>query len=176
MKYFNELPKIEYPDENGVLISTPDLMVRFTFLEKVTRNKQAVYEYLWKDGDTPDKVARAYYGNHDMAWLVMMSGQLFDWTEDLPIRSSVFTDYLETKYGKTIEELSAMVHHYEDADGFIVDEFSGGAPVSVFLYEDRLNEKKRTVKLVSKDLVPAIRKEFRQKLQAVRDAREEAGV
>lgn len=172
MKYFDELLKIQYPDGFGGFVEMPDLMVRYTFTDEVLSTKTAFYEYTWKDGDRPDRVAKLYYGSYDYAWLVLMSGQLFDWLGDLPIEEHFFVEYLENKYGMPIEQIHSTVHHYEDPDGWIVDQYQNGTPVSLYDYEDSLNDKKRNVKLISKIYLKEIRKEFRQKLQDLRNSRE----
>lgn len=169
MKYFQELPLIDYPLPSGELIKATDLNIRYTFTDDVLSQPFAFYEYQWGDSDTPDKVAKMYYGDYDLAWLVMMSGQLFDWIEDLPVPQRFFQPYLEKKYGVPLEDLYTQVHHFEDENGFIVDEFSNGNPVFVFDYEETQNESKRVVKLISKRYLKDIKKEFREKLLAIRE-------
>lgn len=52
-------------------------------------------------------------------------------------------------------------HHYIDSNGFIVDEWQpSAAPVSNYEYEDALNESKRKIKIISKNLINTVLKNF----------------
>lgn len=52
-------------------------------------------------------------------------------------------------------------HHYIDTNFFTVDEFTAGAvPVSNYEYEDTVNESKRRIKIISKDLIEVVLKNF----------------
>lgn len=52
-------------------------------------------------------------------------------------------------------------HHFIDENGFIVDQWhANAAPVSNYEYEDSVNESKRRIKIVSKNLINTILKNF----------------
>ena len=52
-------------------------------------------------------------------------------------------------------------HHYVDATGFVVDQWQpGAAPVSNYEYEDAINESKRKIKIISKNLINTVLKNF----------------
>ena len=168
MKYFDELPKSQYPLPDGTSILATDLMVRYTFVDQVLSTPSAFYPYVWGDTDTVQQLAESYYGSVDYAWLVLLSGQIFDWIGELPIGSQYFNEYLSKKYDIPVDDLFTTVHHREDSDGYWVDEFTAGTDVTIYDYEDKLNEAKRNIRLISKKYLPEIRKEFREKLDALR--------
>lgn len=187
MKYFENIPSIDYPyygkligDEESkiTLINTVDIMVRFRIREEIVKTPLAYYTYQWKDGDRPDKVAALYYDNADFAWLVMMSAAAFDWLYEFPMSNRQFQDYIESRYGSYTTALNT-VHHYEDGDGDIIDQYTYDniadpykKAVSVLSYEEDLNESKREVKLLSKEFLPSVVREYSNMLKTLKNSRD----
>ena len=174
MKYFKSLPKITY---NG--LETVDMSVRFKVVDAIMKNHNAYYNYYWQDSDRIDVIASKYYGNPDLAWLAMLSGEIFDWIYDLPLSSNDFYDYMARKYPEyDIDTLKATVYSYHDIVGTTIDKLTYDAldeldrsSTSVYQYEHDLNESKRHIKLISKSLVSDIVKEFDGRLQEIKNVR-----
>lgn len=187
MKYFENIPSIEYPyygkligDEESkiTLVNTVDIMVRFRIRDEIVRTPLAYYTYQWKDGDRPDKVAALYYDSPDFAWLVMMSASAFDWLYEFPMSNRQFQEYIDSRYGSYMAALNT-VHHYEDGDGDIIDQYTYDnisdplkKAVSVLSYEEDLNESKREVKLLSKEFLPQVVREYSNMLKVLKNSRE----
>ena len=184
MKYFENFPKIEYPYYGKMVINPSigktdtvavDLTIRFKFIDSILNNPHAYYKYYWKDGTRPDILARQYYGDADLAWLVMMSASVFDWTYDLPLEPSVLDEYMKTKYDSSdIYQLQSRVHHYETGLGYIIDSLTYATltdpnkrTISVYDYEVLANDAKRNIKLIAKSYVPQILEEFGDKLNEI---------
>lgn len=174
-RYFKHFPLINYPTDitnpDGSAVSIVDLTARFRISHTVLNNPHAYYYYAWKDGDRPDTVANDYYEDPNLAWLVMLSAEAFDSTYDFPMDTNTFNKYLISKYNTPIEELLNFTHHYEDKAGFTIDFKTyneiGGRIVSIYEYEDELNESRRVIKLISKEYVPQIVKELREGMRAI---------
>lgn len=174
MKYFKNFPKITY---NG--LESIDMSVRFKIVDVIMKNHNTYYNYYWQDSDRIDIIATKYYGNPDLAWLVMLSGEIFDWIYDLPLNSYDFYDYMKRKYPEyDIETLKTTVYSYQDSLGTNIDKLTYDAldeldrsMTSVYQFEHDLNESKRNIKLVSKSLVPDIIKEFDYRLQEIKNVR-----
>lgn len=175
MKYFKNFPKITYKGLESV-----DMSVRFKIVDSIMKNHNTYYNYYWQDSDRIDVIAAKYYGNPDLAWLVMLSGEIFDWIYDLPLSSSDFYDYMKRKYPdyKDIDDLKNSVHSYYDVSGTVIDKntYDGlneleRSATSIYQYEHDLNESKRNIKLVSKALVADILKEFDYRLQEIKNVR-----
>lgn len=174
MKYFQNYPKINYKG-----IETVDMTVRFKLVDSILKNHNSYYNYYWQDSDRIDVVAAKYYGDPNLSWLVMMSGEIYDWIYDLPLNNVDFHDYMKRKYDISIDEAKSTVHHYEDTiSGLEIDKRTFDnthelqrASVSVYQFEHDINEKRRHVKLVSKALVPDIIKEFDTRLQEIKNNR-----
>jgi hypothetical protein len=169
--YFKHFPKISYPMPNGEALDCSDVMIRYRLKSTKLLSPLAYYTYTWKDGDRPDSVAFNYYGSTDYAWLVMYSAELFDVRYDLPLNPVQFTDYLKSKYQVSdpysLYNLTEYLHHYEDGDGIILDQDSFESlvdskkrVVSIFEYEDELNESKRKIKLLSRLYLQDVLDEF----------------
>lgn len=176
MQYFKEFPKINY---HGV--DTIDMSVRFKIIDSLMKNHNSYYNYYWQDHDRLDVIAEKYYGDPNLSWLVMLSGEIFDWIYDLPLNSYDFYDYLGRKYPgyeSDIDSLKSIIHHYSDYSGSEVDrqtydslpEIERGT-TSIYQFEYDLNESKRNIKLISKSLVPEIIKEFEWRLQEIKNVR-----
>lgn len=188
MTYFKNVPKINYPYEGKLVnqdsivqtfVETSDLLVRFKIRDEILNSPTAFYEYEWNDSDRPDIVARLYYGDAELAWLVMLSAQVQDVHYDFPMRQDAFDDYLRTKYDvNEVGELDLIVHHYEDSEGYVVDydtyqqlNFSQRKEVSVYDYEFGLNEAKRKIRLISRIYASDIRKEYEESLKKLKELR-----
>lgn len=169
--YFQNFPKIEYETPFGK-VSCSDLMTRFKFLDSIQSDPFAVYDYNLRDGDRPDIIAHRYYKNADLAWIVMLSSDLFSVKDSFALSDDELYAYIEYAYGITLEESYSQVHHYEDTDGFSIDYdtliASGGSAISVYDYEFERNNDKRKLKLISNRYVKQITDELEAHLIAIK--------
>ena len=191
MNYFESFPKINYPylgklvidGTTTSMIETVDLTVRFKFIDAVLDDPLAYYSYYWKNGTRPDLLAESYYGDSRLAWLVMMSAQVFDWIYDLPLDDELFDEYLKTKYDVESSNILATTnHHFETGAGYIIDELtystyvdSNKRTVSIYEYESLANEKRRNIKLISVAYLPIILKEFDTMNRSIKSSRAASG-
>lgn len=121
MLYFNTLPKILTPDQNGNLILLTNILTRAKLLEELQNNPMLFYTYEIQDGDTPEIVADKYYNDPNRFWLVTYSNQILDPVWDWPLQQQQFLDYIDSKYktaaenaGKTpFEYTNTTIHNYE---------------------------------------------------------------
>ena len=162
--YFAQFPIIYYDyDINGVrqlrLVKDVTLNVR---IRKAILENIAVYdEYDIREGETPEIIAAKVYGSPLYHWVIMLCNNVYDYIEDWPLSYQQFLSYLADKY-VTTEETYAT-HHYEDPDtGLIVNsDFAGAVPISNYTYEERLNEGKRRIKLISPNVLSQVLNEFK---------------
>jgi hypothetical protein len=99
MRYFNTLPNLTQTDLNGNSITLKNLLVRTSLIPDLQKNPLLFYEYFLQDGDTPEIVAKKYYGDSYRYWMVLygnpsIQDPQFDW----PLDSNQFMDYLISKY------------------------------------------------------------------------------
>ena len=178
---------ITYPfktsDGSTINIDAVDMTVRYRVKAEVLNSPGSYYFYRWEDGDRPDIIAQRYYGDYNMAWLVMLSAEVFDWVYEFPMSSKIFDLYLLDKYKvDDIYQLMSVTHHYEDGKGYIVDSESyiksghkNKKMVSIYDYESDLNESRRVIKLISKSYADGIQRELRNKLYDIKNTRKEVG-
>ena len=86
MFYFNTLPKIITPDQNGIPILMTNLLARAKLIDELKDNTMLFYSYLIKDGDTPEIIADKYYGDPYKYWIVLYSNNLLDPLWDWPMQ------------------------------------------------------------------------------------------
>ena len=91
----------------------------------------------------------------------------------------MFGSYLKSKYKVAdVNELRFKTHHYEDISGTIIDnntytilnEFNK-ITVMIYDYEEKLNEQRRNIKLLSKTHVSAVLNEFTVRTQEIKNNR-----
>ena len=122
MLYFDTLPKILTPDQNGNYIALTNILTRATLVEELQNNPMLFYQYSIQDGDTPEIIAEKYYDDPYKYWIVLYSNQIMDPVWNWPLQYEQFLDYINNKYatdasnaGKTpIEYTQTTVHAYEE--------------------------------------------------------------
>lgn len=121
-----------------------------------------VYDYYdIVDGETPEIVAEKVYGNAQYHWIVMLANERYDYIGDWPLTYFALEQFIEDKYGSEADS----VHHYVDYNGFIVSsDIPGAASVSNRQYEEDVNESKRKIKIISRELISTIIKNFKDDL------------
>ena len=138
-----------------------DITRNIRFRRDVLANVMIYDEYDIVDGETPEIIAEKMYGNAEYHWIVMLANDRYDYRSDFPLQYNELQDYINSKYG----EQADSIRHYEDARGYVVDsDYPGAVSVSNRQYEERVNEDKRRIKIISPSLVRTILKNFRDEL------------
>ena len=170
MAYFNYFPKIVYDvrgDKNKLRIDRiTNVLVRAR--KKIEITNAALFEqYFIQDGDRADTLAYQFYKDSTLHWLIMYANYMTNPYYDWPLQYFDLQKFVAKKYTNI-----NGVHHYEDADGNVVQEpgtleapgvTAGNAtPITNFLYEERLNDEKRTIDIIRIEYVSQIVKEFKK--------------
>jgi len=176
MSYFTNFDTIYY-DIKGVkgkkqFTEMKNILKRVRMKTGFIQNRVYYSDYNVIDGETPESIAYDFYGDSGLHWIVMYAQQVTNPYYDWPMTYHTLSRYITKKYGA--EQLS--VHHWEDADGNEVNEpdtligngttdvYGYANPITNFKYEERENDKRRSINLVRPDYVTAIRKEFEKLL------------
>ena len=123
-------------------------------------------KYLIRDGDRLDTLAHQFYGDSELHWLIMyangtsISNPYYDW----PMMQGTLTKFITKKY----EDLGGnyATHHYEDTNGYQVDSTASGATiVTNFIYEERLNDAKRTIRVMERQYIDLVIDEFKRLME-----------
>jgi len=159
--YFENFPKFVYEFNVGdktKAIIVSDITRNVRFRKEMFGNISLYDEYDIQEGDTPEIIAEKFYGNAQYHWIVMLVNDRYDYIGDFPMTYPQLVKYAEDKYG--VDNLYD-VHHYENANGFIVSSDDPNAgEVTNIQYEERVNESKRRIKIVSPELVARVLKQF----------------
>ena len=129
-------------------------------------------KYLIRDGDRPDTLAYQFYDDSELHWLIMYANGLsisnpwYDW----PMPHGTLSKFITKKY----PDNEYSTHHYEDTNEYEVDladqtgavaeistAASGATAVTNFVYEERLNDSKRTIRIMQREYIDLVIKEFK---------------
>jgi hypothetical protein len=161
-KYFNYFPKVPYflDENNNSLEVITNLTTKFKFDNTFKENSVVYYDYIVKDGETPEIIAEKVYGSAEYHWIIMLANDKYDYIEDFPLSEPELVKVIASKYTNP-----SAIHHYEDANGFVVNSTAPGAvSVSNDQYERDKNEQKRRIKIISPNLINKILQEYKDLL------------
>lgn len=159
--YFENFPKFVYDFDIGgerkaIIIS--DITRNVRFRKEVLSNIELYDEYDVVDGETPEIISEKVYGTSQYHWIIMLVNERYDYINDFPMTYTALLKHVEDKYGVGNEN---EPHHYVNERGFIVNsDVEGATPVSNLQYEERLNESKRRIRVVSPRIIQKVIKQF----------------
>lgn len=111
-EYFSYFPITKHDLTNvGQTIDATNVLRRFIVRASVQERSDVFYEYNLQSGDRPDVVAEKYYGDPDLAWLVLLFNEITDPMFDYPLFDRDFETYIKQKYG-SIPRAQAEIHEY----------------------------------------------------------------
>lgn len=112
MYYFDTLPKIITPDQNGYPILMTNILSRASIVQELLNNPMQFYEYAIQEGDTPEIVAEKYYGDPFKYWVVLFSNQILDPVWEWPMPYASFLKYIDVKYATDAEDANKTPFEY----------------------------------------------------------------
>jgi len=157
--YFDNFPSFLYPfNINGVTEYKlmKDISQNVRVRKEILSSTTLYDEYDIRDGETPEHIAERIYGSPLYHWVVMLCNDKYSYIDDFPLTIPQLEKHITAKYGSKKYD----VHHYVDANGYIVDS-TKGTSISNYDYEFQLNETKRRIKLISPTLLDTIIKNFK---------------
>lgn len=158
--YFSKFPQIIYDFDisgNDTALYVTDITRNIRFRRDILSNITIFDEYDIIDGETPEIIAEKIYGNSLYHWIVMLSNDRYDYLNDFPLPTNTLEKYIAAKYTNPYG-----IHHYVDENGFICDAtFPGATSVSNYQYESDVNESKRRIKIIPREIVDKILTEYR---------------
>lgn len=160
MAYFKYFPTTDY-DVRGEKNTTrlqeiTNILVRIR--KKLNVVNSAFFEqYFISDGDRADTIAHQVYGDSTLHWVVMYANYMTNPYYDWPLTYFDLQKFVAKKY----TDING-VHHYEDADGYEVDSTASGATaITNFVYEETLNDQKRTINIIRPEYLTQVINEFK---------------
>tara|TARA_R100001463_G_scaffold46037_3_gene94543 strand:- start:1542 stop:2051 length:510 start_codon:yes stop_codon:yes gene_type:complete len=164
MSYFERFPLYAYDLEdtqNQTLIT--DILRRVNLKGNVAANTLVFDQYNVQDGEQPDIVARKYYGDSELHWVIVTVNNItsrYDW----PLDQVALSDFVNDKYDNP-----DGIHHYEinatsgdTTKKLIVSSDTAGAlPVTNYEHEEIQNDNKRRIRILDRAYVSKFTDEFR---------------
>ena len=164
MSYFERFPLYQYDLEdtqNQTLIT--DILRRVNLKSNVAANTLVFDEYDVLDGEQPDIVARKYYGDSELHWIIVTVNNItsrYDW----PLDQVALSEFVNDKYDNP-----NGIHHYEinatsgdTTKKLIVSSDTDGATaITNYEHEETLNDKKRKIRILDRAFVSKFTDEFR---------------
>ena len=188
--YFRNLPKVGY-DINGTgkesFLSVTNIMKRVKFKPSVLEDISNYYPYFVKEGERPDIIAQAQYGNVGYAYLILLVNDIYDPNFDWPLSSQIFEKFIINKYGSVTIALSGVKNYFQIIRAevartgtservpevkFAVDETTFNAlgtddrsTLSNYDHEVELNEAKREIRLINPAFIQDIDYQVKRSLK-----------
>ena len=174
MSYFDKFPLIVYDikgDNKFKLL--PDILRRVKLRSNLQDGAVLFDKYDVKEGENPEDVAFKWFGSADLHWVILLTNNVTDRYYDWPLSQPDFAEFLTDKYGAGNED---GVHHYELVKSSGKTTSSGPSDYSHRVevnsdetdaitvtnreYEERLQDQKRQIKLLSKSFLADFIEEF----------------
>jgi hypothetical protein len=187
-EYFSYFPTVTHDlTDEGKNIELTNILRRFIIRSSVKDRADVFYEYDVQAGDRPDTIANKYYGDSDLAWIVLHFNDIVDPIFGWTIFDYDFDQYIRGKYG-SVPDAQREIHEYRrtiseavvkpdgtrvpkryvviDKDTYdsLVGDTSREA-VTKYDWEIEENDKKRKIRLLDKRYLDKIKDEVKDILR-----------
>ncbi len=167
--YFRKFPKFEYDAyDNGASVQMTDITRRVRFRTNALLNSVSFDFYDVTDGETPEMVAHKIYGDTKYHWIVLVANNIRDVYTDWPMSVERFEKFVHSKYDN-VDDIQHYVYTQHSGDTKFTIELPNesatdipvdATPITNIEYEEAEQEKKRRIKLVSRNYIGRIKDEF----------------
>ena len=169
--YFDMIPKIYYDTKaNGQYNLLTNLMTRVKLRPDIKNDIYTYDYYNVVDGESPEIIAFKYYDNPEYHWTILVANDIIDYYEQWPMSTQKFEEFVKEKY-----ENPQAVHHYEITQssgdttktinvGMNITDYGSASAISNYTYEQRLQDEKSQIRLISPRYITQFVDEFRSKI------------
>ena len=176
--FFSQFPKINYnlSGVNGNTNIVTDIFRRVKIRSKIADNVSLLDKYDVAEGEKPEDIAYKIYGDADYFWVITLVNNIVNRYYDWPLDTFSFQQYIKDKYSNP-----DGIHHYEatqssgpqTGDGpadyshllEVNSDYPGAQSVSNREYENRLQDEKRQIRILSPQYLGAFEDEFIKLIQ-----------
>ena len=172
MSYFNRFPMMIYDiKDNGNYKVLPDILRRVKQRNAVASGQFIFDTYDVRNGEKPEDIAFKWFGDAELHWVILMTNNVTDRYYEWPMSDAQFEVYLDDKYTNP-----DAVHHYEITrtsgtttpqgpnDYSHLVEVNSDEPDAISIsfrqYEEREQDRKRSIKLLDKRFLTEFVTEF----------------
>ena len=165
------IPKIYYDTKaNGQYNLLTNLMTRVKLRTDIKNDIYTYDYYNVVDGESPEIIAFKYYDNPEYHWTILVANDIIDYYEQWPMSTQKFEEFVKEKY-----ENPQAVHHYEITQssgdttktinvGMNITDYGSASAISNYTYEQRLQDEKSQIRLISPRYITQFVDEFRSKI------------
>ena len=170
--YFANFPIIPYDSVgNNEFKLVTNLLKRVAVRSKVKSNVLFFDTYDVKEGETPEMIADKMYNDPELHWVVLMMNNVTDRYHQWPKNSNQFIAYINDKYSNI-----DATHHYEISQssgdttvkidiGTDNTDYPTASIVTNFEYEESLQDKLRSIRLLDPAYLEDFVEEFEKLMQ-----------
>lgn len=159
-KYF---PKNNYKIDDFNYLYGVDIVERVKINEYLRNlNAFSARDYEVGEGESPENVAFALYGNPAYAYILLLSNNILSLYDEWPLDKKTFENYIVSKYGSVAAANSEIAFYFIE-DGIISNEDDYAVSTNTakytetnYEYEKRLNDEKRQIKIINPSLIKKI--------------------
>jgi len=172
MSYFSKFPLIAYDIKgNKARKLLPDILRRVKTRALIKSGGVLFDTYDVKNGEKPEDIAYKWFGDAELHWIILMTNNITDRYYQWPMNHVQFQTFLEDKYSNP-----DAIHHYEipkssgnttgkgPSDYSHLVEVNSDTPNASIIsnreFEERQQDKKRSIRLLDKSLVGQFIAEF----------------
>ena len=170
--YFNKFPKGNYDLKgDGKFKLVTDIMRRVKVRSKIVDEASLYDKYDVPSGEKPEDTAFKHFGDAELHWVILLTNNVTDRYYDWPLSFQDFEAFVKDKYANP-----DGIHHYEvtrssgKTTGNGPDDYShkievnsdasGAQSVSNREFEQRLQDRKRSIKLLNTAYLTTFIQEF----------------
>ena len=174
MSFFQKFPMLAYDitnTENYKLL--PDILRRVKIRTAINSASMLFDQYDVREGEKPEDIAFKWFGDAELHWIILMTNNVTDRFYQWPMTQPQFAEFLTDKYGAGNED---GIHHYEITKSSGKTSSSGpndyshlvevnsdtdnASSISNREYEERLQDKYRSIKLLNQRFLSDFLEEF----------------
>lgn len=172
MSYFSRFPMMVYDvKNNGNYKILPDILRRVKQRNAIASGQFIFDNYDVKNGEKPEDIAYKWFGDAQLHWVILMTNNVTDRFHQWPMSQPQFQKFLEDKYDNP-----DGIHHYEITKSSGKTSSSGpndyshlvevnsdtdnASSISNREYEERLQDKYRSIKLLNQRFLSDFLEEF----------------
>jgi hypothetical protein len=177
MAYFNKFPTIIYDMKNdGNYKLLPDILRRVKQRNAIKSGQFIFDNYDVIDGEKPEDIAYKWFGDAQLHWVILMTNNVTNRYYDWPMNSVQFQAMLEDKYDNP-----DGIHHYELTQDSgrttgqgpndyshkveVNSDTTNALSISNREYEEREQDKKRSIRLLNQKFLTDFIDEFDKLIQ-----------
>jgi len=172
MSYFSRFPDMIYDiKNNGNFKLLPDILRRVKQRSAVASGQFIFDTYDVKNGEKPEDIAYKWFGDAQLHWVILMTNNITDRYYQWPMNDAQFEEFIADKYSNP-----DAVHHYEVTKdsgrttgqgpndySYLVEvnsDTDNAISISNRQYEEREQDKKRSIRLLNQTFVSDFIEEF----------------